>query len=97
MKLIWNAFEVILLSATADASLKGVGMLIVNKILTKHIRLLYSAMNPSSPSDLSIAVIKLLTSFLAQGEEGVRDVLHNFDFSLKGMEVVVRRRNKRVS
>ena len=96
MTLIWNAFEVILLSATGDKSLEGIRLLIVNKILTKHVRLLYSAMNPTGPSELTIAVLKLLTSFLAQGKEGVRDVLQNFDFSVKGIEVAIKKRDKRV-
>ena len=97
MKWIWNAFEAVLLSATGEESLQGVGMRIVNTILSKHIKLLYSAMSPSGSSELTIAALKLLTSFLAQGKEGVRDVLHNFDFSLKGIEVAVRKRDKNVS
>ena len=96
MKLIWNAFEAIFLTLSSDTSLKGVGDLIMNKIFTEHVKLLYSAMNPSCSAELTAAVLKLLTSILAQGQEGVRKVLKNFDFTFKGIENVARRRSKTV-
>lgn len=94
---IFNVLEAILLTCSEDNSLEGVGMYIVNKILTNHIKLLYSAMSTSCPSDLTIAALKLITSFVAQGTKGVRDVLTYFDFTLKGIETVARKRDKKVS
>ncbi|XP_065057143.1 uncharacterized protein LOC135685222 [Rhopilema esculentum] len=95
-KLIWNAFEsILLLTSNSEKSLQDIGMYIVNKILSKYLKMLYSAISLSSPHDVTKSVLKLLTSFVAQGRNGAAEVLNTFDFGLKGLEGVSKKRDNK--
>ena len=58
--------------------------------------MLYSAISLSSPHDITKSVLKLLTSFVAQGRNGAAEVLNTFDFGLKGLEAVSKKRDNKV-
>lgn len=96
MKGIFDVFQAILLTCSTEKALEGVGLFITNNILVNHIKLLYAALNQSCPSELTIAALKLLTSFAAQGSKGVRELLTNFDLSFKGLLAIAKRRDKQV-
>ena len=97
-KLIWNAFEGILLvtASSGCSSLEAIGLYVVSKILNKHVKMLYSGLNPSGPPDLIKSVLKLLTVILTQGKKCVSELLSTFDFTLKALMLLPKKRDNKV-
>ncbi len=96
-KLVWDIFESILLTTSDEkSSIQSSCLYISNRILSKHMKQIYSALNSSTPADLTKAVLRLLTAILAQGKQGVFEVLTSFDFTLKALESLPRRRDRKV-
>ena len=87
---------IILHMAEEDTRIKSKSTAIITKIFTKHKKLVYNSLNPSSPVKLTAAMLKLLTAIVMQGSPVAKEMLTTFDFSHKTFSMLVNRRDKKV-
>jgi len=59
------------------------GMVIVQRVLQSHMKILYSCLNPGNPPEVIKAALRLLTAMVTQGASAAREVQRSFDFTLK--------------
>eukprot|EP00794_Sanderia_malayensis_P000250 gene250-869_t len=95
-RLVWEVFESLLL-ITSDAanSLQSSGLYITHRVLSKYLKQIYSALGSTTPAELTKSVLRLLTAILTQGKQAVTELLASFDFTLKALESVSKRRDRK--
>ena len=72
------------------------GMSIVQRVLLRHLSLLYSCLNPANPPEVIKSALKLLTAMVTQGASAAREVQRSFDFSLKSLSSLPNKRDCKV-
>ena len=71
-------------------------MLIVQRFLQSHMKILYTCLNPGNPPDVIKAALRLLTAMVTQGMSAAREVQRSFDFTLKSIGSLLNKRDKKV-
>ena len=79
-----------------QSAYKSSGMQIVHKVLQSQMKLVYHCLSSSSPASLTISTLRLLTAMVTQGASAAREVQMNFDFSLKALQSLPKRRDPKV-
>ncbi|XP_066226445.1 nucleolar pre-ribosomal-associated protein 1 isoform X1 [Saccopteryx leptura] len=95
MLLIFQVFEAILLRTASDLShFHVVGMNVVKKLLTSHMKLLCEALY-SSGYRMARACLNLMAAMVTQGPEAARDFCSHFDLNKKTLYTLVTKRDSK--
>ncbi|KAM8813060.1 nucleolar pre-ribosomal-associated protein 1 [Rhynchonycteris naso] len=95
MLLIFQVFEAILLRTASDLShFHVVGMNVVKKLLTSHMKLLCEALY-SSGYRMARACLNLMAAMVTQGPEAARDFCNHFDLNKKTLYTLVTKRDSK--
>ncbi|XP_028415489.1 nucleolar pre-ribosomal-associated protein 1-like [Dendronephthya gigantea] len=96
VQVVLEIFEVIILQLVGgDIRTKTQATAIVSIFLANHRKLVYNCLNSTSPSNVTIAMLRLLTAFVMHGQAITRELLTTFDFSHKTFGTLVNRRDKK--
>ena len=87
---------IILQLAEDSIKTKSKATVIVSRLLTNHRKLVYNCLNSASPSNVTMAALRLLTAIVMHGPALARELLTSFDFSHKTFGALVNRRDKKV-
>ncbi|XP_033865183.3 nucleolar pre-ribosomal-associated protein 1-like [Acipenser ruthenus] len=94
MVLIFQTLEAILLRTASDLShFSMVGMAIVKKVLSSHMKLIYAALYSDSHRYVRLC-LNLLSAMVSQGPDSAREVFSHFDFS-KSLSGLAKKRDRK--
>lgn len=97
VQVVLEIFEIIILQLVGgDVRTKSQAITIISIFLSNHRKLVYSCLNSTSPANVTIAMLKLLTAFVMHGPALTRELLTTFDFSHKTFGALVNQREKKV-
>ncbi|RXM92802.1 Nucleolar pre-ribosomal-associated protein 1, partial [Acipenser ruthenus] len=95
MVLIFQTLEAILLRTASDLShFSMVGMAIVKKVISSHMKLIYAALYSDSHRYVRLC-LNLLSAMVSQGPDSAREVFSHFDFS-KSLSGLAKKRDRKV-
>ncbi|MGH0140642.1 UNVERIFIED_CONTAM: hypothetical protein FKN15_037365 [Acipenser sinensis] len=94
MVLIFQTLEAILLRTASDLShFSMVGMAIVKKVISSHMKLIYAALYSDSHRYVRLC-LNLLSAMVSQGPDSAREVFSHFDFS-KSLSGLAKKRDRK--
>ena len=79
-----------------DTRTKSQATVIVSRLLANHRKFVLSSLNSPSPSNFTMATLKLLTAIVMHGPTLAGELLAAFDFSHKKFGILANRRDKKV-